>query len=142
MQDIIPFIQHHTALVAALVAVLVVLIILEFLKQKQNANRLSPAQAVQYINHKKGVVVDIRNYDAYLSGHIVGAISLPLNEIKDKSKKIEKFKSQPIIIACANGQDSPRAAHLLMEQGFLVHILAGGLRAWRDADMPLVKDSA
>ncbi|HSW69057.1 MAG TPA: rhodanese-like domain-containing protein [Gammaproteobacteria bacterium] len=139
MQNILPFINHHLALFTALAIVLVILIILEFIKLKRAAARVTPAQVTHLINHDKAVILDIRTTDAFGSGHIVGAISLPFKELKDKLKKIEKFKSQPIVIVCATGAEASKAASSLTQQGFQVKILGGGLRAWRDAEMPLVK---
>ncbi len=139
MQDISSFIDHHLTLVIALAIVLVVLVILEFVKLKRGATRLTPAEVTHLVNRAKGVVIDIRTPDAFATGHIVGAISLPLGDIKTKIKKIEKFKSQPIVIVCATGVDSSKAASLLKEYGFQTHILTGGIRAWRNAEMPLVK---
>jgi len=139
MQDIVLFIQHHWLLALALIVVLSTLLVLEFMNQKRGSKQLSPAQATLLINHSDAIVVDIRNTSQFTEGHIIGALSIPLEEIKDKWKKLEKFKSQPVVIVCMSGTDSPRAASLLTEQGFSVRILAGGIRAWLDADMPLVK---
>ncbi len=139
MQDILSFIHNHLALTSLLAVVLIGLIIVEFIKLRRGTHQLSPARAVQLMNHNKAVVLDIRGSETFLAGHIVGAISLPLSEINTKLKKIEKFKSQPIVITCATGMDSQKAAALLNQQGFQTYILAGGMRAWRDAEMPIVK---
>lgn len=140
MQDFLQFIQQHWALSAALVVVLVLLIIVEFIKLKCGAIRISPAQAIQLINRENAMVVDIRSPEAFVTGHIVDAISLPYPELEKKYKKLEKFKSQPIVITCATGLESPRAAELLMKYGFKTHVLNGGIRGWKDAEMPLVKN--
>ena len=139
MQDILSFIQNHLALSSLLAVILIGLIIIEFIKLRRGTRQVSPARVVQLINHNQAAVVDIRGSDAFLAGHIVGAISLPMNEIANKLKKIEKFKSQSMVIVCATGADSNKAATLLTQQGFQVQILAGGMRAWRDAQLPVVK---
>ena len=139
MQDILLFINHHLVLFTVFTIILGILVILEFIKLKRGATRLTPARLIQLINHHKAVVVDIRSLDAFKAGHITSAISLPLNELKNKMKTLEKFKSQPIVVVCATGADSPKAAVLLTEQGIQAQILNGGIRAWREAEMPLVK---
>lgn len=139
MQDILAFIHNHLALSSLLAVVLVGLIIIEFIKLRRGTRQVSPAKVVQLINHNQAAIVDIRGSEAFLAGHIVGAISLPMNEIANKLKKIEKLKSQPIVVVCATGADSNKAAVLLTQQGFQVQILAGGIRAWRDAQLPVVK---
>ncbi len=140
MQDILLFAQHHSTLSAALIAVLVLLTILEFIKSKNSAHRLTPARATQMINHQNALILDIRNKDVFTTGHIVDAVSIPLSELESKYKRLDKSKTQPIIIVCATGLESPRAATLLAKHGFTTHILAGGLRSWKESDMPLVKE--
>ncbi len=139
MQDILLFAQHHALLSAALVIVLVLLTFLELIKSKQGAEQLSPALATQMINRQNAIVLDIRNTDAFSTGHIVDAVSIPLAELESKYRKLDQSKAQPIIIVCATGLESPRAASLLAKYGFNTHILAGGIRRWKEAEMPLVK---
>lgn len=139
MQDIVSFIQYHLMLSLMFITVLILLLILEILKIKRAVNQLSPLQAVQFMNHQKAVVVDVRPAEAFASGHIVGAISLPLAKLSEKMKKLEKFKAQPLILIYSTHAECSRAATLLLQQGFTVRILAGGLQAWKEAQMPLVK---
>lgn len=140
MQDLGVFLQNHWILSLALGAVLVLLVIVEFIKAKQTSSRLNPQNAVTLINHQNAIVVDIRNTEAFANGHIVGSISLPLRELEENSKKLEKFRQQPLIIVCATGQESARAALLLQKKGFQVQLLNGGLRAWQLASLPIIKD--
>lgn len=140
MQDILSFIQNHWMLSIVLVIIFVLLLIIELIRNKQGARRISPQEATQLINHQDAVLVDLRSTDAFKTGHIVGAISIPFAELENKSKKLEKYKSKPIILVCATGVESARATSMLMKTGLTALILAGGIRSWRDAEMPLVKD--
>jgi rhodanese-related sulfurtransferase len=139
MQDILQFIQHHLMLSAALALILVVLIALEFIKIKRGARSLTPSQVVQMMNRQNTPVIDLRSFDTFLLGHIVGAVSIPMSELEAKLKKIEKFKLQPIVLVCGTGIESGRAAATLIKHGFHPQILSGGMQAWRDAEMPVVK---
>jgi rhodanese-related sulfurtransferase len=141
MQDILQFIQHQKLLVAALLVVLILLIILEFIRQRRGGRGISPQLATKMINHRNAVVLDIRPNEAFVAGHIVGAVSLPLSELNTKLKKLDRFKSHPIIVTCPDGVQSNRAITMLQNQGFQVSFLAGGIRAWREAELPLVKGS-
>ncbi len=140
MQEIMLFLQHHWVLSYTFIIVVVLVTIVEFIKQKRSALQVTPAKLTQMINHDDAVVIDIRSTTLFTDGHIIGALSIPLAELTDKNKKLEKLKARPIVIACMQGIESPRAAELLTKQGFLnVHVLAGGVRAWREANMPIVK---
>lgn len=140
MQDILLFLQQHWALTLTVIIVFFLLMILEMVKIKQGASRISSAQAINLINHKNAVILDIRSADAFKTGHIVGSLSYPLKELDEKNKKLEKFKSQPIVLVCNTGTEATKAADLLKRSGFEVYVLEGGIRGWRDAEMPLVKD--
>ena len=139
MQDITVFIQNHLLLSLVLVIALILLIIIEFVKQNSGATRLTPRRATHLINHMDAVIVDIRDSEAFNKGHIVNAINLPSKEIEQKIQKIDKFKSQPVILVCATGVESQRAFMTLQKKGFNVQVLDGGMRAWREAEMPVVK---
>ncbi len=140
MQDIFLFAEQHFALMAALVVVLLLLVILELTRQFRGARQVNTHLATHLINHQNGVVIDIRPQDGFTKGHIVGAISLPMTELAKSTKKLEKHKSNPILIVCATGLDSIKAANALKTKGFNVFILQGGIRQWKDAGMPLIKE--
>jgi rhodanese-related sulfurtransferase len=139
MQNILLFIQQHTMLVAGGVGVLLLLMIIEFVRLKRGNAQLSPAEATNLINHRDAVVIDIRHADVFEKGHIVDSVSIPFKDLKDKNKKLEKYKSQPLIIVCTTGNESPQAAEYLTKNGYSAFVMAGGIRAWQMADMPLVK---
>lgn len=139
MQELFLFVQNQKLLVSILVVAVLLLTILEFIRQKKGGARVSPATAIQMINHQNAVILDIRPTDAFASGHIVDAISLPLADLESKHKKIEKYKSKPMIVACASGLESPKAASILKNHGFNVWLLSGGVRGWKEADLPLIK---
>ena len=141
MQDILSFLQYHWLLSAALIIIFLFLMILEFAKIRRGSNRLSPAQVTQLINHENAAIIDVRSPDMYVTGHVISSLSMPTRELNDKIKRIEKFKAQPVIIVCATGVESTQAQSLLEKNGFLrTYVLEGGIRAWKAADMPLVKD--
>ena len=140
MQDVTLFIQHHSTLGLSLVILSGLLIIVELIRLKLTAARLTPLQLTQLINHQHALVVDLRPADQFAKGHIIDALSLPVSEFKEKSKKIEKMKTRPLVLVCTKGLESPKIAADLKNKGFQVHILGGGISSWVNADLPLVKE--
>lgn len=140
MQDLPLFIAHHLALTYALVSILVLLSILEAVRFRRSNFRIDITSAIQMINHQNAAIIDIRPNDLFTKGHILNAISLSNQDLLGNSKKIEKFKKRPIILVCSNGLDSQKVAMLLVKQGYTIHVLSGGIRAWNEAGMPLIKD--
>lgn len=140
MQAFITFAQQHAALSLALATVFLLLVVIELMRAKRHLLDISPATATQMINKDNAVVIDIRGKDAYKQGHIIDALSLPSSELSDNTKKIEKHRIKPLIIVCGVGIESQKVATALLKNGYNAYSLAGGMRAWLDAQMPVVKE--
>jgi rhodanese-related sulfurtransferase len=101
--------------------------------------RVSAADAVRLINREKAVLIDISEPAAYAAGHAVGAKSVPLASL-ETSRELPKNKALPLVVVCPTGTSAPRAVALLKKLGFAnAHVLAGGLSAWRAANLPTEK---
>ncbi|HVE44585.1 MAG TPA: rhodanese-like domain-containing protein [Gammaproteobacteria bacterium] len=141
-QDLTAFLYRHPMLSMGVVVVLLLLVILEVIKAKAKISTLSPLAATQMLNHQHAVIIDIRPHDSYRQGHIVDALSLTAAEVEGEAKKLKQFKNKPVIIVCAAGMESQKAVCYLEKQGYNAYSLAGGMRAWSAANMPLVKESS
>jgi rhodanese-related sulfurtransferase len=140
MQNFTVFIASHMALFYGFAAVLIALMIVEFLRAKRGQVRIGPKEAVVMINKQNAVVVDVRSSDHYRNGHIVGAINAPLTDWPAAIKKLDKYKKKPVIVVCSNGADAHKAAANLSKQGYNAFAMTGGTRAWTGAELPLVKE--
>jgi rhodanese-related sulfurtransferase len=104
------------------------------------ASGISPNEVVQCINREKGVVVDVCGADEFAQSHIKGAVNLPLDELEARLSKTVKNKSTPVIMVCAAGARSKRAQAIAQKLGYeKVHSLHGGLKAWKEANLPITK---
>lgn len=105
------------------------------------AGRISAAEAVQLINREKAVLIDVCEPAEYAAGHAAGAKSVPLGSI-DGSTELPKNKALPLVLICASGARASRAAAQLKKAGYdKAHVLAGGLKAWREANLPVEKSA-
>lgn len=96
--------------------------------------------AVQLINREKGVVVDVSESDEFAAGHITGARNIPLNQLEQRLPEVVKNKALPVILVCPNGARSQRALATAKTLGYDKAVtLAGGLKAWKEANLPLEK---
>jgi rhodanese-related sulfurtransferase len=103
-------------------------------------HEISPVEAVQLINRRDAVVLDVRDAAEYASGHITNARHIPEGQLVERMKELEKFKARPIIVTGRAGGRAASAASVLRNNGFgEVFALRGGIGAWQQASMPLEK---
>lgn len=103
-------------------------------------NEVGPMAAVQLINRKNAVVFDVREQSEFNGGHISGAKNFPVASIEKRASDLKKYSSKPILISCASGARSRAAYAALRKLGFEdLHVLSGGLGAWRQANLPVEK---
>lgn len=104
------------------------------------AGSLTAATAVQLINREKAVVLDVSEPEEFAAGHVKGAKNLPLGELEQKLATMVKNKQQPLVLVCAKGARASRAEGIAKKLGYeKAQALAGGLKAWRDAGLPVEK---
>jgi rhodanese-related sulfurtransferase len=101
---------------------------------------LSPQQAVQMINREKAQVIDVCSAEEFAAGHLIGARHVPLDQLEQQLASVAKNKSQPLILVCASGLRSKRAVAVAKKLGYeQAHSLTGGLKAWKEANLPVEK---
>ena len=104
------------------------------------APQVGATEAVQLINRRDALVLDVRDKAEFAAGHIPNARNIPLAELNGRLREIEKFKSRPIVINCASGARPAGVCSLLTKNGFgEVFALNGGLKSWVEASLPIAK---
>ncbi|MFZ6744757.1 rhodanese-like domain-containing protein [Undibacterium sp. JH2W] len=102
--------------------------------------KVSHFQATQYMNQTKTLVLDVRSAEEFTAGHLQNAKHIPLAELNNRMKEIEKSKSNVVITVCASGVRSSSAVGLLSKAGFTqVFSLDGGIDSWKSQGLPTVK---
>ncbi|MCJ7471534.1 MAG: DoxX family membrane protein [Actinobacteria bacterium] len=91
-----------------------------------------------YLSDEDFIFVDVRSQSEYDSGHIKGALFIPVSEIQDRA--VELPKDKPIVLYC-NGSSCNRsgtAASILATQGFeKIYDLTGkGIDEWISKGYP------
>ncbi|MFZ2649502.1 MAG: rhodanese-like domain-containing protein [Burkholderiaceae bacterium] len=103
--------------------------------------KVSPTEAVQLINREKAMLIDVSESAEFASAHVAGAKNVPLGSL-ESSNDLPKNKTLPLVLVCPTGARAARAVGMLKKRGFeKTSVLAGGLRAWRDANLPIEKSA-
>lgn len=98
---------------------------------------VAPNEAVRLMNREKAVVIDVCEPAEFEAGHITGARSIPLAKL-DGAKELPSNKKLPLVVVCASGMRSRRAVAQLRKAGYeKADALAGGMKAWREAGLPV-----
>jgi rhodanese-related sulfurtransferase len=137
---LLAFAQLQAIPLAALVALTVAIVVTEVLRRLTGYKRLSPAQLTELVNREDALVLDVSPTSEYEKGHIAGSRGVPLGQLDPEHKLIAKAKDRPIVVVCRTGQSSAQAAARLVKAGYSrVHWLEGGLPAWQQGELPLVR---
>ncbi len=101
---------------------------------------VSAAEAVRLMNREKGVLIDVCEPSEHAAGHCVGSRNIPLGELEKRVAELPKNKQLPVLLMCQSGARSGRAAATLRKLGYERALAVnGGLRAWREAGLPVEK---
>jgi len=73
--------------------------------------RTKKRQVEEYLKND-AIILDVRSQREWDAGHIKNALHIPLNELNNRVKEVEKL-DKPIITCCASGARSAKAAKLL-----------------------------
>jgi len=84
------------------------------------------------------VVLDVRERDAYVGGHIPGARLLPRGQLELRVNEELPDPTKRIVACCEFGRISTLATATLRSMGYERAVaLDGGMKAWREAGYPI-----
>lgn len=76
------------------------------------------------------IILDVRTFEEYESGHIPGALCFPLDDIESKAKVFIPEQDTLYLIYCRSGRRSKLAAEILVELGYTNILEFGGIIDW------------
>lgn len=87
-------------------------------------------------------LIDVREDDEYLEGHVPGAESWPLSSF-DVAWRTARLESSPsVLVICRSGGRSMRACEFLADQGVVAVNVVGGTLAWSSSGRAVVAGSS
>ncbi len=139
-EELLAFAGRNLVYVIAIVVLTVAIIANEVSRFFRGYKALRPAEVTRLINQENALVVDLRAIADYQKGHIAGAKNVLMSQFDPESKQLASAKALPIVLVCQNGVTVDAAAKRLKKAGFeRIHVLEGGITAWQQAELPLVK---
>ena len=127
--------MNHWILTFSFFLILFLFLFLEF-SNWYSKNSISSFQLVSLMNRKSVLLIDCREKEFYLRGHIIGSNNFSLS---DNDVFFKKYLKKTIILICENGKISSKYVLFLKKKGYLdVQFLEGGIVAWINFGFPLV----
>ncbi|MFV8834981.1 rhodanese-like domain-containing protein [Aquisalimonas sp.] len=138
MDRLLEFVVNNWVIFLALLLVVVWIISTEVARMTRGVKPLDTNEATRLYNREDALFVDVRSEADFAKGHLPGAINVPNGNVDQRHKRLQKHKSKPVIVYCAQGMQSAKAGKQLKEAGFeQVHQLRGGYLSWQDANLPI-----
>jgi rhodanese-related sulfurtransferase len=96
--------------------------------------------ATRMMNSENPLVLDVREPKEFVGSRLPNALHIPLSQLKERGAEIAKSLSRPVIVYCDHGMRGGATTSALTRLGFTrVQSLRGGLRAWKEAGLPMQK---
>lgn len=110
-----------------IIILIIAVIIVMFLGKsgKSIIQKPSSKEISEIIQNKNITIIDVRTQKEYESGHIKGAINIPVTEIE---AEINYDKDKPIAVYCRTGARSSEAAKTLEKMGYTKIYDLGGIQ--------------
>lgn len=101
---------------------------------------VSPQEASTLMkSNEKITLLDVRTPEEFAQEHIEGAISLPLQTLENNLGTIADAKNQKLIVYCHSGNRSVVASRILAKNGFKPLNMQGGITAWKESGLSVVR---
>lgn len=88
---------------------------------------------------EKWQVIDVRSPGEFASGHIPGAVNMPLEQVE--SRLADMRASEPVVLVCQSGQRAEICRNLIERHRDDLNVLEGGTSAWQAAGYPIVSSA-
>mgnify|MGYP001053220634 CR=1 FL=1 len=81
------------------------------------------------------ILIDVRTPQEFNSGHIAGAINIPVDQVANRLSEIPA--DIPVVLYCRSGNRSAQAANILNQSNYNEVYDLGGIIQWQSAGYPV-----
>lgn len=101
------------------------------------SQKISPNDYVSNFNDNATdhILIDVRTPEEFASGHIAGAVNIPVQELDQRLSEVPDDKE--IVVYCRSGNRSATATQILTSSGYDGVYDMGGIIAWQQAGLPV-----
>jgi rhodanese-related sulfurtransferase len=98
--------------------------------QRAKMKEYSASEVLERMKDNSVVLLDVRSQEERSQKHIKGSLHVPVGELTQKLKTLEKYRQKEVICYCHSGSRSFMATLMLTQNGFQAANMKGGMIAW------------
>ena len=99
-------------------------------------HKLTALELQQDLPAENATIIDLRSPSEFATGHIAGAINIPLPELEPRRGEI---RGDRLVFVCERGIRAQTARAALARCFPHTQVLEGGMHAWRQAGLPIIQ---
>ncbi|MGM9987192.1 MAG: rhodanese-like domain-containing protein [Bacillaceae bacterium] len=112
-----------------IIAIIMTFLLVGCASESTSYQTISLKEGYDFIQQEKVMVLDVRTREEFQSGHIPGAINIPVEILEDHVNKLDK--KQAYFVICRSGNRSKTASQLLVDNDFKsIYNAQKGMSAW------------
>lgn len=134
--------QLNSDTILTIILIVAAFLLAKFLPRIMAGVPFVDAQEVKRLlaENSNTVVLDVRTKGEFQSGHVPGAVNIPLSELMSRIKSlgpdVDAFKSEPVYVMCRTESRASSAVRMLKKAGFTqLSIIKGGAAGWKRKDL-------
>jgi len=110
----------------------------DILSDAPNVEAIDRRELLARVRSGDAILIDVRPHEEYVSGHLPGALSIPVEELTARLKELNK--EQEVVAYCRGPYCmlSADAVRALSRRGFRARRLEDGVLEWRAAGLKVV----
>jgi rhodanese-related sulfurtransferase len=117
-------------IVLYVIAALIILFYIRRWVQRARMKEYLASEVSERMNDDTVVLLDVRTQEERTHQHIKGSLHIPMNDLSQKLKMLEKYRKKEIICYCHSGSRSFMATLMLTKNGFQAANMKGGMIEW------------
>ena len=103
------------------------------------SSTVAPNEAIRLMN-SGAALIDLRSPNQFKDGHIAGARNVPGDQLVADPKAVARLADKTVVLYCDDGATTGAALRTLARAGVKnVLSLRGGLSAWKQENLPVVR---
>ncbi|HCA17751.1 MAG TPA: rhodanese [Alcaligenes faecalis] len=130
--------SQNNLLILAIAALAGIMLLIPSFFKGRAGRAVSSSEAVQMVNQKDAILIDLRSADQFKAGAIPQSRNIPAADLDAKASTLPKDK--PVILVCDTGRSAPRSVAVLRKHGIeQAFTLQGGIQGWMQSSLPVKK---